>query len=191
MDDDLVIDVETQKTFRDVGDNDPSKLKVSVVCAYSSKRDKYFSFLEHELDGLWPLMEGAERIIGYNINGFDMNVLKPYYVGKMEHFPVFDLMEEVYKSLSFRPKLDSIAKATLGASKIGNGLDAIEYFLKGELDKLKEYCLKDVELTWKIYDYGRKNGKLMVLDLFGKPKEFTVDFNKKMERKDIGLTLPF
>lgn len=191
MDDELVIDVETKKTFRDVGGNFPEKLGLSVVCAYSSKRDKYFSFLENELEGLWPLMESAERIIGYNIVSFDMNVLRPYYIGKMEHFPVFDLMLEVVNSINFRPKLDSIAKATLGASKMGNGLDAIEYFAKGEIEKLKKYCLKDVELTWKVYDYGKKNGKLVVLDLFGKPIEFKVDFNKRIERGDIGLTLPF
>jgi DEAD/DEAH box helicase domain-containing protein len=191
MDDELVIDVETKKNFRDVGGYNPHKLGISVVGAYSSKRDKYFSFLEGELDQLWPLMEGAERIIGYNITDFDMNVLRPYYIGKMEHFPVFDLMTEVASVLNFRPKLDSIAKATLGVSKLGNGLDAIEYFAKGEIEKLKKYCLKDVELTWRIYDLGKKSGKLKVLDLFGKTMEFKVDFNKKVERGDIGLTLPF
>lgn len=191
MDDELVIDVETKKNFRDVGGYLPQKLGISVVGAYSSKKDKYFSFLERELDKLWPLMEGAERIIGYNITDFDMNVLRPYYVGKMEHFPVFDLMTEVAGVLNFRPKLDSLAKATLGVSKLGNGMDAIEYYAKGEIEKLKKYCLKDVEITWKIYDLGKKTGKLKVLDLFGKTIDFNVDFNKPVDRGNIGLTLPF
>lgn len=191
MDDELVLDVETKKNFRDVGGNFPDKLGLSVACVYCSKKDKYFSFLEDEIDQLWPLMESAERIIGYNITSFDMNVLRPYYVGKMEHFPVFDLMEEVARTISYRPKLDAIAKATLGVGKIGNGMDAIDYFIKGEIEKLKKYCLKDVEITWQVYEYGKKNGKLFVLDMFGKPREFGVDFKRKVERKNIGLTLPF
>lgn len=191
MDDELVIDVETKKNFREVGGYLPQKLGISVVGAYSAEQNKYFTFLESELDSLWPLMEGAGRIIGYNITDFDMNVLRPYYVGKLDNFSVFDLMTEVAGVLNFRPKLDAIAKATLGVSKLGNGLDAIEYFVNGEIEKLKKYCLKDVELTWQIYEYGKKNGKLKVLDMFGRPMEFKVDFNKKIEREDIGLTLPF
>jgi hypothetical protein len=63
--------------------------------------------------------------------------------------------------------LDSLASATLGQKKVGNGLDALKYFKAGQMDKLKEYCLEDVRLTRDLYEYGKRHGKLLYYEQRG------------------------
>ena len=67
-------------------------------------------------------------------------------------------MAEVKASLGRRIKLDTLAEATLGKKKIGHGLEAIEWWRKGEKDKVIKYCLEDVKITKELYDYAHKNG---------------------------------
>jgi hypothetical protein len=55
-------------------------------------------------------------------------------------------------------KLESIAQATLGHGKSGDGLDAIKYFHEGDWASLEKYCLDDVRVTKDVYDYGMSHG---------------------------------
>ena len=50
----VVLDIETQNTFEDVGKADPSLLSISLVGLYQYETDTYTSYLEDELKGLWP-----------------------------------------------------------------------------------------------------------------------------------------
>ncbi len=187
----IVLDLETQHIFRDVAYNH-KKLKVSVVGIYDYATNCFEAFFENELQTLFAKLEMASFIIGFNINKFDLPVLSPYYLGSIKQFETVDLLDEVEKSLGFRVALDDLARATLGVKKSGHGLTAIEYFKKGEFNKLKEYCLQDVRITKELYEYGKNNGKLFFLDARGK-KEIPVNFSKgkRQSNKSISLSLPF
>src|SRR3989338_2218091 len=101
----VVFDIETQNTFADV-DNDFKKLKISCVSIYQYATNTYQSFEEQELKNLWPILEKADRIIGYNSAHFDVPVLGNYYLGDLTKFPHLDLMVGVKAALGFRLKLD-------------------------------------------------------------------------------------
>ena len=58
------------------------------------------------------------------------------------------------------PARSPAAQATLGAAKLGSGLDALEYYRAGDWDRLERYCLEDVKLTRDLYEYARKYGQL-------------------------------
>ena len=58
-------------------------------------------------------------------------------------------------------KLDQLAEGTLGVNKSGNGLEALQWWKKGEIEKVKNYCLHDVRITRDLYEYARKNNKLI------------------------------
>ncbi len=186
----LVLDLETQHTFAEVG-YDHKKLKVSVVGIYDYANDKYEAYFENELSKLFTKMERASLIIGFNINKFDLPVLSSYYLGNIFQFPTIDILDEVEKELGFRVALDDLVRATLGTKKSGHGLLAIEYFKKGELEKLKNYCLDDVFITRQLYEYGRDKGILHVRAGKG-TRIIKVSFKKKQEGKtSIALSLPF
>lgn len=167
MRNEVVIDIETRNTFQDVGAHNPSLLHVSLVGAYFYETDAFESFLEEDLPRLWPRLERADRVIGYNLLGFDYPCLQTYYAGNMMQLPTVDLLLEIEKRLGFRIKLDDVAQATLGVGKSGHGLMAVEYWKKGELDKLRDYCLQDVRVTRDVYECALKNGSISFLDRQG------------------------
>jgi DEAD/DEAH box helicase domain-containing protein len=157
----LVIDVETQHSFDEVGGRERLEaLKVSVLGLYSYAADEFRIYREAELPALAPLLEHARLIIGFNIRRFDYPVLAPYLPLPFDRLPTLDLMEEVVKSLGHRVSLDSLATATLGAGKTGDGLEAIRLFRAGEMQRLSDYCLSDVRLTRDLYEFGAQHGEL-------------------------------
>lgn len=188
MSKEVVLDIETDGL---IGPNNAMP-KITLIGVYFYETDEYASYLEHELPNLWPRLERAERIIGYNTKGFDLPVMNSYYPGDFLTFPNLDLLEVITASLGFRLKLDSVAQATIGAGKTGHGLMALEYFRKGELDKLRDYCLQDVKVTKEVYDYGREHGEVHFHDRAGLKKAVKVDFGKPAAKPSpINLTMPF
>lgn len=188
---DVVLDIETQNTFQEVGKYDHRLLKVSLVVAYDFATDEYRSYLENELHLLWPLMERADRLIGYNIDGFDVPVLDNYYPGDLTKLPTLDMMAEIEKKIGFRVKLDDVAHATLGIGKSGNGLMAVEYFRRGEIEKLREYCTQDVKVTKEVYLHGLEKGEVAYNDRMGRRVVVPVDFSRREARQTVNLTMPF
>lgn len=191
MGNEVVLDIETSNSFADVGKYDPSLLKVSLVGLYLYRTDEYLSFLEPDLPKLWRLLESADRIIGYNLFGFDYQVLNTYYPGDLSKFPTLDVMKDIEKQIGFRVKLDDVAHASLGTGKSGNGLQAIEFFRKGEIQKLREYCLQDVKVTKEVYEYGLKNGVVKYKDRMGQDVSVKIDFTPQVQKAAINLTMPF
>ncbi len=186
----VVLDVETQQSFRDVGGYDPGKLKISVVGLYDYGTGIYKAYTEAELPQLFPVLEKASTIIGFNIIDFDLPVLDPYYVGNLTKFASLDLLKAVEKSLGFRISLDDLVRETLGTKKTGHGLLAIEYFRAGEIDKLKEYCLSDVKLTKELYEYGKLHGQVFYNTASGR-REIPVTWSETKTAKEVHLTLPW
>lgn len=193
MSKEIIIDIETQNTFQEVGKYDHTLLKISLVGAYFYETNSYESFLEHELPSLWPRLERADRLIGYNIKGFDSPVMNNYYAGDLLLFPTLDIMEEIQKYIGFRVKLDDVAKSTLGAGKSGNGLMAVQYFKQGEIEKLRQYCLEDVKVTKEVYEYGCAKGEIKYCDRSGKTISVPVKFGNDIlkVKTSINLTMPF
>lgn len=164
----IVLDLETQRTFEEVGGRDDmDRLMVSVAGIYSYKEDAFTVYTEHEVFRLFPLLEAAGLIVGFNIKGFDYKVLQAYHHRPLDRLPTLDIMEEAVKALGHRLRLESLARASLGEGKIGTGLDAIRYFRNREMKKLKAYCLEDVKITRDLYEYGKRHKKLLYHDRKG------------------------
>lgn len=155
----IVFDLETKKEFAEVGGREHAELLgVSVLCAYSYNADKYFAFEEHELDGFEDMIKEAGLLIGFNIRGFDLPVLQPYVKTDLKKINILDMMDGVVNATGFRVALDNLVKATLGLAKSADGLQALEWFRQGRVQEVKDYCLKDVEVTRKLYEHGRQHG---------------------------------
>ncbi|MBU1131025.1 ribonuclease H-like domain-containing protein [Patescibacteria group bacterium] len=161
MSDKIVLDLETKKSFEEVGGQHKAKdLEVSLCGVYSYDKDEFRAYKEEEFKELGQLLKSASLIIGFNSKSFDFTVLQPYFKFKLSKLPHLDILEEVYHALGHRLKLDSIARTTLGEGKSGTGLDALWYYKNNQWDKLEKYCLDDVRVTREIYEYGRQHGHL-------------------------------
>ncbi len=197
MSKEVVLDIETQNIFSEVG-NDLKKLKVSVVVAYMYETDEFRAFREEELKDLWPILETADRIIGYNSAYFDLPVLNTYYPGDLTQFPQLDMLIEIKAKLGNRLRLNDVAKATLKVEKSGDGLEAVKWFREGNWDDLIRYCKDDVKVTRDLYEFGKKNKQLFYNDIMtGELRPFPVDFSAPSPEeiaetaKGVNLSLPF
>jgi len=156
----LVLDLETQRSFKDVGKQNLHKLGISVVGLYDYRTQVYETYEEKDMLRLDKRIREAELVVGFNIRRFDMPVLAPYLFTPVENLPVLDLLEAVEKARGHRASLDSLAQPTLKLRKSGSGIDALALFQEGKWEELKRYCLDDVRLTKEVFDYGRTHGKV-------------------------------
>jgi DEAD/DEAH box helicase domain-containing protein len=165
--DQIVFDIETKNSFADVGgQQNVGKLEASVVGVYSYKKDNYFCFTEHELEKLGQIFKESDLLVGFAIKRFDLPVLKKHFNFDLSIIPCFDILEEIEQSLGWRVGLDNLAKANLGLGKTAVGLEAIEFYRQGEIEKLKDYCLNDVRLTKDLYELLKNQGYLWIPQKF-------------------------
>ena len=157
----LVLDLETQNSFKDVGRQNLHKLKVSVVCIYDYVTGEYASYEEKDIGQLEERLQNLGLMIGFNIRRFDLPVLAPYLFQSIDKIPCLDLIEVIEKVRGHRASLDSIAAPTLKVHKSAHGLEAIKMYHEGRMDDLKKYCLDDVRITKDVYEYGCREGKIL------------------------------
>ncbi len=162
----ITFDIETKNTFEDIGENNPALLDISIVCLHNSETDEYDSFLEDDFARLWPILENADLLIGFNSDHFDIPLLNKHYPGDLTTIKSLDILKEIKNAIGHRLKLDNVANATLGEGKSGNGLEAITWWKNGEIEKIRKYCLDDVRITKELYEYALKNKKLKYKDGF-------------------------
>lgn len=173
----VYFDLESQKLFEEVGGRDPSKLLLACGVTWSTERNDFAVYWEKDAPNLIAELKSADRVIGFNILNFDYQVLKPY--APAENFRAFrstDMLQDIYRALNFRLSLDSIAKATLGAAKTADGLQSVAWFRNGELDKVAEYCKADVDITRRVYEFGRDNGFVNYYSKLGSRLKVTVNW---------------
>ncbi len=161
--DTLVIDIETKNSFQDVGGRDNLKnLDVSVVGVYSYLADKYQAFEEHEFADLGKMLQKTQLIVTFAGKRFDIPVMTKYFDFDISAIRHFDILEEIEDKYGRRIGLGILAEANVGAGKTGHGMEAIELYARGEMEKLKSYCLNDVKLTKDIYELIKKQGYLWI-----------------------------
>ncbi len=191
MKDTLVFDLETKKTLPEVGgEKNMKELGISVAGVWSYQKQAFFCFEEHELSQFEDLLRNTEHLIGFNINHFDIPVLTPYMKEvDLSKMAVTDLFTDAVFFLGHRVGLGVLAQATLGESKSGHGLEALEWFRQGRVEEVKKYCLDDVRLTRDLYEYGKKNHHILLRSLGdGKVHSIPVSWHEPV-KKPIRLSL--
>jgi len=176
----IILDVETKKTFEQVGGFFPEKLGISFVGVYIREnrgKGEFQSYFERDIPQLLPILEKADVIVGYNVDNFDMPTFSPYYTGDITKIPTLDLMVRIQDSVGHRIGLDAVAQETLGIGKSGDGLDAIKYYKNQQWEKLEKYCLQDVKVTRDILDYGLRKGSVKFRNKWNRLIECDVDFS--------------
>ena len=187
----LVFDIETSDVF-DNEKRNPEDLTLSVVAVYSYPDDAYTAYTQETLPELWKVMRNIDTLIGFNNNHFDTPLLNKYAPMDLpKEYDSVDLLESVRQSLGRRIRLDWIAEGTLGINKSGDGLQAVEWWKKGEVEKVKQYCIDDVRITKDIFDYALKHEELLYNDL-GSVHTIPIDtsrWEKEIAPEDASVSL--
>ena len=183
MPDIVYFDLETQRSFSDVGGAaNKIEMGMSVGCTFSTRTGKYHIYGEGEAEELVNQLVKADLVVGYNHLGFDYGVLEKYTVYDLPSQTAnCDMLVDLEKILGHRLKLDAVASATLGLSKTADGLEALKWWQKYQktgdqehLLNIAEYCCYDVKVTREVYEYGVKEGKVKYTDKAGVLQEVAV-----------------
>lgn len=118
------------------------------------------------LEKFWQVAKGTDLFVGHNILDFDLKFIwqrsvilgvKPsrdLSFARYRQEPVFDIMQE-WTKWEYRSgvSLDKLARALAIESpkKDIDGSKVYEYYKKGKLQEIYEYCNRDVEVTREIY----------------------------------------
>lgn len=189
----ITFDIETANTLPSFERWNLAKLELALVGVHDSETGELTSYVQEELPQLWPLIERADLLVGYNSNAFDIPLLNRYYPGDLTKIRSLDLMVEVQEVLGRRLRLQSLAEATLGRGKGGDGLQSVVWWQEGKVDKVREYCLEDVRLTRELFDYALEKGALKYKD-FKEKREVKLDTSSWLsggESATLTHTLPF
>ena len=183
----VTFDIETANWMSDIGTSNPADLTIALVCIHDSETGEYTSFLEPELPQLWKILEQTDLLVGYNSDHFDIPLLNKYYPGNLTRIQSLDLMKEIQDVAGRRLRLDAIADGTLGKKKSGDGAQSLKWWRAGEIDKVRKYCLKDVEITRGIFDYALAKGHVKYMEL-GKLREIKLDTSRWLSGSGSALT---
>lgn len=157
----IVLDIETQNLFSDVGGKENlTKLSLSVAGVFSYADNAFLTFTENEMPAFEKMLQKTDLIIGFNINHFDLPILQKYLSVDLSKIPALDIMNDVVSAIGYRVSLDDLAGNTLGKRKSANGLMAVQYWREGRIDELKKYCLDDVRITRDLYEHVLKNNEI-------------------------------
>jgi DEAD/DEAH box helicase domain-containing protein len=166
----------TQRCFGDVGGaKNKDKMGVSIGVVYASSTEQYHIFGEDQLDELIKMLLTADLVVGYNHINFDYPVLNGYTILDFVDVTLnLDMLVSVESELGHRVKLDSIASASLGAGKTGDGLDALrwwkEYDKTGDSElmiKIAQYVCYKVKTIKEVHEYGLNYGYVIFIDRQG------------------------
>ena len=165
----LVYDIETLKLADQVGGwGNKFEMGISSIVIYKWPENEFIMMIggEGRLNTIRArmkeLFQDVDYIIGFNNIEFDYKVL----FGNKEKSPEnhIDLLKELrkvvgrfYKGL----KLTEIAKRTIDMEKnLESGIMAPQLFADGDYDRLLEYNLHDVRMTWNLFVFWALHGCL-------------------------------
>lgn len=159
----IYLDVETQQLSHEVaGGWDRIRDFGLAVAVTWDAIYKFREWYEDRASALVSELAATPRIITFNGERFDFQVLSKYAdVGPL-YSKSLDLLKELEKQLGHRVRLESVARETLGISKTGSGVDAVRWWREGNRKKVVEYCHRDVELLRELVAYARSHRHVVV-----------------------------
>ncbi len=165
----LVFDLETQRSADDVGGwGFVAKMGLAVAVVYDVARASYRTYFEADVERLLLDLALADRVVGFNIDRFDLAVLSGYTDRDLGRIRTLDLLGEIHKGVGFRVSLNHLSEVNLGEAKAGDGLQSLRWWKEGRIDLIEQYCRRDVEVTKRLWELGRSQGYLLHRDKSGR-----------------------
>jgi DEAD/DEAH box helicase domain-containing protein len=162
----IYLDVETERLSSEVqgGWDNIREFGLAVAVTWD-ERAGFREWYVADAVRLIEMLGGFDRVVTFNGNRFDLEVLSAYGdVGPLRQ-KSFDVLKDLDRRLGFRPKLQDVAHATLKKQKTGSGPEAVRWWRSGDpalRQRVVDYCRMDVEILREIVAYGRREGYVKV-----------------------------
>jgi DEAD/DEAH box helicase domain-containing protein len=174
--DEVYYDVETQLSADEVGGwNNIRFMKISIAVTWSAQ-DLFRLWEEASVPQLIEYLGKFGKIISFNGDRFDSQVLGHYANVDAINRKSFDVLVDLTRRLGHRVSLDSVAQSTLGIGKSADGLIALKWWKEKQIDLLAEYCRKDVQVLKDVVEFGRRNHHVKYADRSGASRKVNVEW---------------
>ena len=174
--DEVYYDVETQLSADEVGGwNNIRAMRVSIAVTWCA-RDLFRLWEEGTVMTMIEYLGGFGKVISFNGDRFDSEVLSYYGNVETVRKHSFDVLVDLSGRLGHRVSLDSVAQATLGVGKSADGIIALKWWKEKQIELLAEYCRKDVQVLKDVVEFGRAHGHVKYLDRVGASRTVNVDW---------------
>lgn len=159
----IFFDVETLRLSNEVpgGWSKICDFGLSVAVTWDAA-NSFRTWLEPQAMELVGELARHERIVSFNGNRFDFEVLGAYAPVETLRRNSFDVLQDLHSRLGYRVKLDAVARETLGVQKTGDGTDAVKWWREGKRQRVILYCEQDVRILRDLVEHGRKQGHVIV-----------------------------
>ena len=177
----MALDIETSNFSYEIGGWDKTHLfEPIIVATWDGDEGHIFSKEDIELSGMTshPLhprdigehlekhVDGGGRIIGHNICGFDLPILRDaldcHYAGVLLNKAkelVVDTARTLRNAAGYGVPLDDVCKTTLGEGKVSMGsADAPLAWREGRYAEVAKYCVEDCKMNLDLFNHGREHG---------------------------------
>jgi DEAD/DEAH box helicase domain-containing protein len=160
----VVFDIETKKLADEVGGW--ANLKrgdggISVLVLWDSATGRFHIYDQNTLDEAARHLEDADVVLSFNGEKFDREVIEGILGRRLCLRQHYDLLLMIWDSLPCRQKghtLGEVGERTLNQKKSGESNMAPALFNQGRFAELHDYCLADVHLTRRLFQFVQKEG---------------------------------
>lgn len=161
--DEIYLDVETLRVSDEVpgGWQSINQFGLAVAVTWDAEHE-FREWFEQDAGALVAELGRYARLITFNGNRFDLEVLRGYTPSHQLQLQSLDLLASLEGKLGHRVSLASLARETLGSAKSGSGLDAVKWWRAGERAKVVSYCKNDVQLLIALVAFARQNGYVVI-----------------------------
>jgi len=175
----LALDIETKNMSYEIGGfSNTHMFQVSTVATWDGNTGTVYvdeavdSFaksghiikslrdLKYDLDEHY---ENGGVLLGHNLAAFDLPILRDsmdiFCINKyIKEQKYIDTSKSLLKGHKERFQLKNLVKCTMDDFKLMDSADAPKLWKMGQYDEVVEYCMKDTQLVYDLWQYGQNNG---------------------------------
>jgi len=174
----IVFDLETTTLIPKIENEDEAekrkeikKLRISVLCCFDYDSKEYSFYTEKNIKDFLERVKTVDKIVGYNILGFDYLVLEKYGFETPPKDKSVDIFDIIRTDTGEWISLDALSRANLGRGKLVKGKDMVG----ADIVTVFDGCKGDVLSTKELFELHLQE-KLKYKHLKGrKPHKFFVD----------------
>ena len=133
---------------------------IGLVMAYHTATRAYNHYYASELCNLIDELRVADLVVGYNLRRFDYTLLESATSADLSDVQTFDMLPLISEILSHRVSLENLARATLQRHR-DDARVAVEYWHRGQFDKVLAFARTNVDLIRAIFAHGCKEKHLL------------------------------
>jgi DEAD/DEAH box helicase domain-containing protein len=159
----IFFDIETLRLSHEVegGWSNIARFGLAVAVTWDAQ-NRFRRWFEPDVKALISELGRFERIVSFNGDRFDFEVLRGYHPVDSLYRNSFDLLTDLQRRLGFRIKLDTLARETLGHQKTATGLEIVQWWRDGRKEEVCKYCENDVQLLVDLVEFARRKKYVVV-----------------------------